>query len=270
MPPAPQYNWEHFYDVYHELLKEKPNVQPTQFARDNGLPEAACRDAFRRIKQKRERALHAKSADANARKKRKKAAPSMFDEATPEEAAQVMQCVPVSRVTILHAKVLNYVMDLFERIDKIKAAEEIIVPESIKDIKEAYQSIEILVRILQQVTPFLSELQERSGIERIVSRLQNHEIDITDASLEMSKLGVNLPEALRIMLSKTPPLVIQSSFEMPSEEELDQRALETMEYVKWQYECFLPDRREEVIELKKELGAGSFAPETKPESEKEK
>lgn len=98
-------------------------------------------------------------------------------------------------------------------------------------------------------------------VERIVSRLQTHEIDITDASLEISKLGANMPEAMRIMLSKTPPVVIANNLEMPSEAELDQRALEAMEHVKWQLECFLPERQQEVIELKKELAeSDSFAP----------
>ncbi len=115
---------------------------------------------------------------------------------------------------------------------------------------------------MREIMPFIAELKDRTGIEGIISKLQDRQYDVTQAALEISKMGVNLPEALRIMLSKTPPVVIANNFEMPDTDELDQRALETLQQVQWQYECFLPERREEVIQMKKELsGAESFVPE---------
>lgn len=96
-------------------------------------------------------------------------------------------------------------------------------------------------------------------VEAIVSRLLMNEIDITRAALEVSQIGGNLPEALRIMLSKTPPIMIANSFEVTTTEELDQRALEVMQGIQQQWNIFLPERREEVLALKQELkGIESF------------
>ena len=69
--------------------------------------------------------------------------------------------------------------------------------------------------------PFISELTDRVGIEGVITSLQSRAIDITQAALEISKMGANLPEALKIMLSKTPPIMIANTFEGPSEAELD-------------------------------------------------
>lgn len=96
-------------------------------------------------------------------------------------------------------------------------------------------------------------------VEVIISKLMGREYDVTQAALEISRLGASLPEALRIMLSKTPPVMITQSFEAPSMDELDQRALEVMQGIQWQYSNFLPERRQEVIEMKQELkGVDSF------------
>jgi hypothetical protein len=105
-------------------------------------------------------------------------------------------------------------------------------------------------------------------IEAIISKLQDRQYDITQASLEISKMGASLPEAMRIMLSKTPPVVIANTFEALDTDELDRRALETLQRVQWQYDDFLPERRQEVIELKQELkGADAFMPGTEMKNE---
>lgn len=265
MPRAAKHNWAYLYDVYQKFCETKPGTSVSEFARAHEIPDGACRDAFRRIDKKKQRAIHSKNARANTRK-----TPTLFDEVSPEETTGIVQQISDARLVAVHAKVLTILCSGLNQLDAIhqKVCERdangnfIIKIETQLDAKTAVQIVNETTRGLQEIMPFIIDLQERAGLDNIISKLQGREYDITQAALEVARLGANLPEALKIMLSKTPPVMIANNFEMTNLDELDQRALEALKQVQWQHECFLPQRREEVIELKKEMkGAESFAPE---------
>jgi len=268
MPPAPKSNWNYLYDVFKKLREAEPGAKISVFARSHGVSSGACREAFRRIESKKTRTVRTKNTRTNARKE-----PCVFDEVSPEEATEIVKQISDPRLVGCHARVLSMLYRAFDRIDYVHKKQcehnedgtEKIKIETIRDVKDEYQAQREFIYVIREIMPFISEIKDRVGIEAVINNLQARTIDVTQAALEISKMGVNLPEALKIMLSKTPPVVIANNFEMTSTEELDQRALETIQQLKWQHEHFLAERRQEVIELKKELkGSESFAPEEGP------
>lgn len=272
MPPAPKHNWNYLYDVYQKFLEEKPGTSSSEFARKNGISEEACRKAFKRLEDKR--TIRTESGRTNGRKKT-----SIFEDVTHEEVAEVVKHISSPRIVALHAKVLATLYTELEylktlqavRVEKDDKGQNKIKIETTRDLKDSVQTSNEIVRTCREIMPFISELKDRTGVEDVINRLMNREIDVTQAALELSQLGVNLPEAIKIMLAKVPPVVIAQNFKAPlDDDELDQRALEVLQQVKWQYECFLPQRRQEVIELKKEMkGAETFAPESEEGKENE-
>jgi len=266
MPTASKRNWDYHYDVYQEFLKKKPGTSSSDFARQNGLPDEACRKAFKRIDARRTRTPRTETGRTGVQGK-----VGIFSDVSTEEAVEVIKNISYSRSVALHSKILVSINTAMERIKTLQKCEKKILPETMKDLKDGYGAVIDVVRVQREIGPFILELQDRAKLEEIFTKLQDREYDITQASLEISKLGANLPEALRIMLSKTPPIMIANNFESPDMDELDQRALETLKQVQWQHECFLPQRRQEVIEMKQEMkGSESFAPEEKkgnPEGE---
>jgi len=275
MPPAPKHNWNYLYEVYQEFLKDNPGTAVAEFARQNGVDEGACRAAFNRIEKKRnKRTIRTENGRTDGRKK-----PGIFDDVSHEEAIEVIKQVSDARVVAAHAKVLtvlcvelNNIEDLQKiRVEKDEAGKNKIKIETQSDLRQAVQTSNEIIRACREILPFILELKDRAGFEAVLSKLQGREYDVTQAALEISKMGANLPEALKIMLAKVPPIVIANNFEAPDGDEMDKRALEAIQHVQWQYETFLPQRRQEVIELKQELkGVDSFAPEEKKERLKTK
>lgn len=240
----PVHNYPYLKSVWDKVQAENPGYKLTQFSRDNGVPYDRLRHAFKRLEK---------------RSKTER----LFNGLENEDIEKVIGSISNERISEIHASVLSALYAALKRIDELQKAETKIIPETAQDLKSAVSSVAELIRALREILPFLMELEDRSRLINIVNQLQTKEINVTQAALEISKMGARLPEALRIMLSKTTPIMISQNFETPDMDELDQRALETLKQVRWQYECFLPERREEIIEIKKEFaGAESFAPES--------
>lgn len=85
--------------------------------------------------------------------------------------------------------------------------------------------------------------------------------DIKTVSLEFAKAGIPLPEPLKILLAKEPPEEEEDVTQgVTSEEELDRLYEENMAKTRAQSENFVPTRKAEIDELKKELaGQDSFS-----------
>ncbi len=240
----PVHNYPYLKSVWDKVQAENPGYRLTQFSRDNGVPYDRLRHAFKRLEK---------------RSKTER----LFSGLENEDIEKVIGSISNERISEIHASVLSALYASLERIAELQKSELKIIPSSAQDLKMAVSAVAELVRALREILPFLLELEDRSRLINIVNQLQTKEINVTQAALEISKMGARLPEALRIMLSKTTPIMISQNFETPDMDALDKRALETLKQVRWQYECFLPERREEVIEIKKEFaGAESFTPES--------
>jgi len=234
-------NWNYLLSVWQKFKENNPTATLKQFAVDNGVKYASCHMAFSRIEHKQQ------STKSTINKS------TIFDGIAPDKTREIVQQINSSRIVAIHAEVLSRLYQSLQRLKQIQDCEKDIKIETAADLKSSYQSVNELTRALREIMPFILELKDRADLEDILSKLQDREYDVTQAALEISKMGANLPEALKIMLAKTPPVMIANNFEMASTEELDQRALEVLQGVQWQYDSFIDNRRQEVIELKKEL-----------------
>lgn len=108
--------------------------------------------------------------------------------------------------------------------------------------------------------------RENSGRQavNIIEKVQKGELTVIEAGYEFAKLGLPLPEVLKIQLTR----VKDQGGEDPgdytpiSEEELERRATERLAAIQKQRDEFLPERRAEVAEIKERLkDQDSFAPE---------
>jgi len=97
----------------------------------------------------------------------------------------------------------------------------------------------------------------------IIDRVLANDLDPQSAGLELTKLGIPIPEALRLMIAKqevTDP--VDTSWNQEEvEAELDRRYKEQMERVEKEEAIWIPQRRAEIQEIKNELkDQDSFSP----------
>ena len=163
-----------------------------------------------------------------------------------------------------------------------------IPPEKIALIKEINEGEEKNVKlVLHDKISALDKLARHLGMferhrqrqtrqsdftRQILTEVRDKKIDPTEAALTLEAEGYPLPESLRLLLAKAEP-------EMPSEdtgayatitpEEMAQRAKERMEAAEKQRTGFVPERAEEVRQMKEEMGGGSFQPERVSNDEKD-
>lgn len=116
-----------------------------------------------------------------------------------------------------------------------------------------------------------TKAKERGYVERennsrqsakIIERIQSGELSEVNAGYEFAKLGLPLPEILKLRVGKSQiEAAIENDFTPVSEEELERRASERLAAIQQQREQFLPERRAEVAEIKERLkDQDSFAP----------
>jgi len=246
-----KHDWPYLKSVWDQFKEKNPGATLKQFTIDNGLPYDSCQMAFKRIE--------ARTNKQPATNKPTKNQQTIFDPVSPSEAKDVIEAVTTERIAAVHAEVLTRLYRALKRLEEIQDKEVKVEITTALDVKQSVSAVGDMVRTLREIMPFILELRDRGNLDDIITRLQNREYDVAHASLEISKMGLNLPEALRILLSKSPPIVINQEFAGVDEQELNDRAMEALEGIGWQYENFLPQRRQEVIELKKELShADSF------------
>ena len=251
-------DWQYLFGVWEKFIEANPTATLKRFAEEQNIPYQQIQIAFNRISRKRKAIAINQSKQSTAKQ-------SLFDPVTSGEAKTVVEAVCNERVAIVHAEILTRLYRALKRLEEIQDAEKAIDIKTAQDVKHSVSAVSDLVRTLREIMPFIIELRDRGNLEAIIGKIQAREFDVTHASLELSKMGVNLPDALRIMLAKTPPIVIENHLESPNMDVLDQRAQEALEHVNWQLECFLPKRGQEIIELKQELkDVESF----KPQAEK--
>ena len=101
----------------------------------------------------------------------------------------------------------------------------------------------------------VGEKPNAKAVELLASLIAGTE-NIRSVSLEFAKAGLPLPEPLSILLAKEPPDEEEDLTQgVTSEEELDRIYEENMAKTMAQPETFVPERKAEVDELKKELTA---------------
>ncbi|GAB6036973.1 hypothetical protein JCM15519_15320 [Fundidesulfovibrio butyratiphilus] len=134
--------------------------------------------------------------------------------------------------------------------------------------RDPYPALEKLLRVLGADNPSRQSAVEPHKLQKAaIQAVRSKKKSVIDACLDLEEAGVPIPQTLLIMLSKqageTPeddgPMVI------PTPEEMAARAEAKMREINAQRETFLPERREQVAQIKKEMaqnGRGdSFAPE---------
>lgn len=107
------------------------------------------------------------------------------------------------------------------------------------------------------------ESAENRKLTDILQRAKDGTISPLDAGYECNMAGIPLPEVLRLQLSKNEPLAPpeDENYKAPSIEEIERKAQEAMASQLQERTVFLPQRIEEVAQLKKELkDLESFGP----------
>lgn len=121
-------------------------------------------------------------------------------------------------------------------------------------------SLELLgkyLKLFSDTTPVMSR-----SMDTILKSLLSGTITTREAAYRINLLGLPLPEALKIELSKAepvaPPVDVPPSLD---DAELEERYKKALLLHEQQVTVWVPERREEVAEIKDELkGADSFAP----------
>lgn len=112
-------------------------------------------------------------------------------------------------------------------------------------------------------------VEKESGNSKVAKLLEDvlaGTITPREAAYKINAMGLPLPEVLRIELGKAPPEEPETGA-APSVEELERRAQEAMESINRERETFVPERRSEVEEIKRELAhVDSFSPKNKGDS----
>lgn len=107
--------------------------------------------------------------------------------------------------------------------------------------------------------------------KRILKELREGKMSVEEAALDLSIAGVELPEAVKIMLARVDPLPPDDGvYCTKSNEEMEAQRRERQENARRQREEWLPERRREIQELYKEMeGRDSFAPDARPQERNE-
>ncbi len=163
-----------------------------------------------------------------------------------------------------------------------------IPPEKIALIKELTEGEEKNVKlVLHDKISALDKLARHLGMferhrqrqtrqndftRQILTDVREKKIDPTDAALTLEAEGYPLPESLRLLLAKAepePPSDDNGAYATISPEEMAQRAKERMEAAERERTGFVPERAEQVRQMKEEMGGGSFQPESVKDGEKD-
>lgn len=107
---------------------------------------------------------------------------------------------------------------------------------------------------------------------QILTNVRDKKIDPTEAALTLEAEGYPLPESLRLLLAKAepePPSDDNGAYATISPEEMAERAKARMEAAEAQRTGFVPERAEQVRQMKDEMGGGSFQPERVSDGEKD-
>lgn len=235
-------DWHYLWGVWEKFQDGNPGATLKAFAEEQSIPYAQIQVAFNRIKRKK-----------NNQSKQSIIKQSIFAPVSAEEAREVVQKVSKERIEALHVEVLSRLYRCLKRLEEIQEAEKAVEIKTAQDLRNSVSAVSDLVRTLREILPFVIELRDRSDIEAIIGRLEAREFDVTQAALEIAKIGADLPETLKIMLAKSPPLVIAQDFGGIPEDELELRAGEALQHVESQKLHFLPERAAEIRALKEEL-----------------
>lgn len=93
----------------------------------------------------------------------------------------------------------------------------------------------------------------------LLGKVQDGTLSVREAAYEFEIAGLPIPDVIEIELAKTeiePP----DTGEGITAEELNRRFIEACENADREKNMFLPNRKQEVADLKKEFGEGSFGP----------
>ena len=147
--------------------------------------------------------------------------------------------------------------DVYEsRIDEWEAC----LQKNIKAGSDA--SVIFALKTLGKVRGWVERETSNSKVIEILSRALSEEISPREAAYQITMLGLPLPEVLKIELSKIqpepPPPDLPPSV---SDEELETQYQKKMTEIKKQEENWVPERQEDVSQLKEELkDVESFGP----------
>ena len=159
----------------------------------------------------------------------------------------------------LNANLLQAQLSLFDYFIRLaENAKNFPEPTTAAEAKEAASFIMEMQRAIERMIPNIIGLHAVVEVNKIFDELSEEKISIAKAAIELTKLGVNLPRALEIMLSKYAPLEPEpDEGDLIDDEKILARRREMrLAEIEEERESFVADRRKYVDELKKKFAAG--------------
>jgi len=118
-------------------------------------------------------------------------------------------------------------------------------------LAEKIRSLELLgkyLKLFNDGTPV-----KNVQVAKVLKDAMENKIPVREAAYKLNALGLPLPEVLKIELAKQEPTAPPDGAEAVTNEELERRYQEQMAAIEDQKNRMVPERREQVAEIKKEL-----------------
>ena len=108
--------------------------------------------------------------------------------------------------------------------------------------------------VFEKIMPNIKSLEKMADMDRIFKGLSNGSMNIEQAAIKFVKLGVQMPEPLKIMLQKhQPEETLPDDSEEISETEILDRRQKMLQEIQVERTDFVAERRREVKQLKAEM-----------------
>lgn len=123
-----------------------------------------------------------------------------------------------------------------------------------RGIKEFAAATNATVEGVHKLYSLIMDFEEAGKSKQLLQKLIAGEIDVTEAALQFAVMGGNLPEAVKILLSKTQPEEPDTGGDgTPDDEELERLHQEGLRIIHRQETEFIPQRQREIEALKEEV-----------------
>jgi hypothetical protein len=120
--------------------------------------------------------------------------------------------------------------------------------------REAANFVIDMQKAFEQIMPNLQGLEKMNEIRTIFDGLSDGNMDIAEAAIELVKLGVTMPEPLKMMLQKhQPEEVVPDDGDEITEEQILAKRQEMLAEIEVERTEFVTERKREVVLIKEEL-----------------
>ena len=170
-------------------------------------------------------------------------------------AQQLSEDKTAEKVCNIYADALIIQLELFELLESLARSHRNWKP--IKSSSDALAAAKFSTEIqtaIERIVPNIRGLHKMSQVNAVLGQLSDGKIDIAQASIKLTILGVKLPRALELLLSKHQPEEIPpDDDDYIDEAKILERRRTILLEIENERETLVPDRKKFVNDLKKQM-----------------